>query len=85
MGKVCVSFTFCTNSLHLYISRPTQISSLCYSLEDKMKSRSYFYKSSTMISEGILTIVSNSRLEKDDFTTDLNIQGVKLDRRLFDL
>lgn len=50
-----------------------------------MKSRSYFYKSSTMISEGILTIVSNSRLDKDDFTTDLNVQGVKLDRRLFDL
>ena len=44
-----------------------------------MKSRSYFYKSSTMIEEGILTLSNN-----DDFTNDIVLQQVKLDRRLFD-
>jgi hypothetical protein len=44
-----------------------------------MKSRSYFYKSSTMIEEGILTLSNN-----DDFTNDISLQQVKLDRRLFD-
>ena len=43
-----------------------------------MRSRRYFYKTSTMIEEGILTLFN------DDFTSDLSNQQVRLDRRLFD-
>ena len=55
-----------------------QISSFCVSLEDKMKARSFFYKTSTLIEEGILTLFN------DNFTSDLSECQVKLDRRLFD-
>lgn len=51
---------------------------LCETLEEKMKSRRFFYKSSPMIQEGILTI---SQL---DFMTDLSGCKVELDRRMFD-
>lgn len=48
------------------------------SLEEKMKARSFFYKSSTLIQEGILTI------SQHDFMSDLTSCRVELDRRLFD-
>lgn len=48
------------------------------SLEEKMKARGFFYKSSALIQEGILTISQN------DFMTDLTSCRVELDRRLFD-
>ena len=43
-----------------------------------MKARSFFYKTSTLIEEGILTLFN------DNFTSDLSECQVKLDRRLFD-
>jgi len=49
-----------------------------HSLEDKMNSRKFFYKSSTMVEEGIITISGV------DFDTDLNQCRVELDRRMFD-
>mmetsp|Transcript_16708 Transcript_16708/g.19244 ORF Transcript_16708/g.19244 Transcript_16708/m.19244 type:complete len:1183 (+) Transcript_16708:634-4182(+) len=58
----------------------TLISSYCVSLEEKMRSRSFFYKSSTMIEEGILSMSQSN----DNFTADLSECTVKLDRRLFD-
>jgi SpoVK/Ycf46/Vps4 family AAA+-type ATPase len=54
------------------------IQSLCSTLEEKMMSRKYFYKGSTLVAEGILTMSGS------DFMTDLTQCGVKLDRRLFD-
>ena len=59
----------------------TLISSYCVSLEEKMRSRSFFYKSSTMIEEGILSMSQSN----DNFTADLSECTVKLDRRLFDV
>ena len=50
----------------------------CATLESRMKSRKYFYKSSTLIREGILT------LSEKGFTKDLSDCDVELDRRMFD-
>ena len=54
------------------------IERFCESLEEKMKARSFFYKTNALIQEGILTISQN------DFMTDLTSCRVELDRRLFD-
>jgi hypothetical protein len=43
----------------------TLIESFCSTLEQKMKARRFFYKSGTLIREGILT------LSQHDFMTDL--------------
>jgi len=53
----------------------TLIESFCSTLEQKMKARRFFYKSGTLIREGILT------LSQHDFMTELRR---RLDRRLFD-
>ena len=55
-----------------------KIKNFCDSLEEKMKCRRFFYKGSTMIKEGLLT------LHNDNFAQDLNACQVTLDRRLFD-
>lgn len=64
------------------VSRSTQVGILienfCSTLEEKMEARRFFYKSGTLIREGILTI------SQQDFMTDLTNCVVELDRRLFD-
>jgi len=47
-------------------------------LEGKMRCRKSFYKSSPLVSEGIIS------LSGQDFSSDLNECGVTLDRRMFD-
>jgi len=54
------------------------ISRYATTLEGKMRCRTCFYKSSPLISEGIIT------LSGQDFATDLNQCKVNLDRRMFD-
>lgn len=54
------------------------IQNFATSLEDKMLSRKYFYKTSTLIKEGILCISQN------DFMEDLTNCSIDLDRRMFD-
>ncbi len=52
--------------------------SFCSMLEEKMNAMRYFYKTSTMTVDGILTLFN------DDFASDLLACQVKLDQRLFD-
>jgi len=54
------------------------ISSYATSLEAKMRCRKFFYKSSALIREGIIS------LSGQDFSSDLNNCRVVLDRRMFD-
>jgi hypothetical protein len=49
-----------------------------HSLEEKMKCRSYFYKTSKLVKEGIISLSSQ------DISTDFNMSQVYLDRRMFD-
>lgn len=54
------------------------ISAYATSLEGKMRCRKFFYKSSPLIREGIISISGQ------DFSSDLNNCRVVLDRRMFD-
>ena len=56
----------------------TLIDSFCATLEERMESRRFFYRSSTLIREGILS------LSQTDFKTDLSMCKVDLDRRMLD-
>ncbi|CAB9508086.1 cycle protein 48 homolog AF_1297 [Seminavis robusta] len=54
------------------------ISSFCVSLESKMTHRRYFYRSGTLLREGIINI------SQPGIMTDLTACNVELDRRMFD-
>jgi len=54
------------------------IDQFCHTLESRMRNRKYFYKSSALILEGVLT------LSHQDFMKDLSDCSVELDRRMFD-
>ena len=54
------------------------IDDFCCTLEEKMNHRSFFYRSSSLIREGIV------RLNESDFMQDLTTCSVDLDRRMFD-
>ena len=52
--------------------------SFCPSLADQISHRRYFYKSATLIREGVLN------LNGQDFAGDLTMCDVEMDRRMLD-
>jgi hypothetical protein len=54
------------------------LQSFCSSLEEQMKCRKYFYKNSTLVQEGIFSIMGL------DFMSDLTECEVEIDRRMLD-